>query len=83
MKGMNTQEEIFEKEWNIHPYYRRELAMAYSPDILPESAVRRLNLWIKCNRQLTEELRQHGYRPRQQVFTSIQVEVLFRYLGRP
>ena len=24
-----------------------------------------------------------GYRPRQRVFTSLQVELIFRYLGRP
>lgn len=75
--------ETEEKEWDIHPYYRRELAMAYAPDLLPESAVNRLAQWFKQNRNLTEELHRHGYRPRQQVFTSVQVEIIFRHLGKP
>ena len=83
MKENHVKEEKLEKEWDIHPYYRRELAMAYAPDLSPEAAVNRLAQWFRLNRQLTEELRQTGYRPRQQVFTPMQVEVIFRYLGRP
>lgn len=83
MKAEKLMSPIEEKEWNIHPYYRRELAMAYAPDLAPESAVNRLSQWFKFNKQLAEELRRHGYRPRQQVFTSAQVEIIFRYLGKP
>ena len=58
-------------EWPVRPYSKRELAMAYAPEISPVSALNRL------------ELGDTGYRPRQRVFTSLQVELIFRYLGRP
>ena len=60
-------------EWPVRPYSKRELAMAYAPEISPVSALDRL----------TRELGDTGYRPRQRVFTSLQVELIFRYLGRP
>ncbi len=72
-----------EKEWPVRPYCKRELAVAYAPDIAPASALNRLASWLKRNRQLTAELEQTGYNPRQQIFTSLQVELIFRYLGKP
>lgn len=72
-----------EKEWPVRPYYKRELAVAYAPDLAPVSALNRLAHWLKVNDRLSEELAQTGYKPRQQVFTSMQVELIFRYLGRP
>ena len=60
-------------EWPVRPYSKRELAMAYAPEISPVSALNRL----------ARELGDTGYRPRQRVFTSLQVELIFRYLGRP
>ena len=39
--------------------------------------------WMRYNDRLTRELGDTGYRPRQRVFTSLQVELIFRYLGRP
>ena len=63
-------------EWPVRPYSKRELAMAYAPEISPVSALR-------YNDRLTRELGDTGYRPRQRVFTSLQVELIFRYLGRP
>lgn len=72
-----------EKAWPVRPYYKRELAEAYAPDIAPVSALNRLALWFKQNSRLSEELLSTGYKSRQQVFTSMQVELIFRYLGRP
>lgn len=72
-----------EKEWAVRPYYKRELAEAYAPNLSPSSALNRLASWIKLNKTLCEELAQTGYRPRQQIFTSLQVEIIFRYLGKP
>ena len=65
-------------EWPVRPYSKRELAMAYAPEISPVSALNR-----RYNDRLTRELGDTGYRPRQRVFTSLQVELIFRYLGRP
>ena len=64
-------------EWPVRPYSKRELAMAYAPEISPVSALNRYN------DRLTRELGDTGYRSRQRVFTSLQVELIFRYLGRP
>lgn len=71
------------KEYRIRPYYKSELAEAYAPDICPRAALNRLALWIKKNTALTEALKQTDYRPRQQLFTSRQVALIFEYLGEP
>ncbi|NBH89719.1 DUF4248 domain-containing protein [Parabacteroides distasonis] len=70
-------------EWPVRPYSKRELAVAYAPDISPVSALNRLAEWMRYNDRLLRELANTGYRPRQRVFTSLQVELIFRYLGRP
>lgn len=69
--------------WPVRPYSKRELAIAYAPEISPVSALNRLAEWIRYNERLFRELGDTGYRPRQRVFTSLQVELIFRYLGRP
>lgn len=83
MRETSIPEEKIEKDWEIHPYYRRELAMAYAPELSPEAAVNRLTKWLKLNKALFRELQEYGYRPNQRVFTPVQVEAIFRYLGRP
>lgn len=70
-------------EWPVRPYYKRELAMAYAPDISPVSALNRLAGWIQHHRRLSHELDETGYQSRQRIFTSLQVDLIFRYLGRP
>ncbi|CAK7030719.1 MAG: hypothetical protein PARBB_01789 [Parabacteroides distasonis] len=70
-------------EWPVRPYSKRELAVAYAPDISPVSALNRLAEWMRYNDRLLRELADTGYRSRQRVFTSLQVELIFRYLGRP
>ena len=62
-------------EWLVRPYSKREIS--------PVSALNRLAEWMRYNDRLTRELGDTGYRPRQRVFTSLQVELIFRYLGRP
>jgi hypothetical protein len=76
-------EERIDNEWPIRPYYKRELALAYAPNIAPTSALNRLSVWLKMNGELYMALKKTGYVPRQKVFTSMQVELIFRYLGRP
>lgn len=72
-----------ENEWPVKPYYKRVLAQAYAPDISPVAALNRLALWIKLNEPLSKALLETGYNLHRQVFTSRQVELIFRYLGRP
>lgn len=83
MELNNNDEESQENAWSVRPYYKRELAEAYAPDIAPVSALNRLARWIKLNSQLNDALLVTGYKSRQQVFTSMQVELIFKYLGRP
>lgn len=72
-----------ETDWAPHPYSKRELAMAYAPEISPTSAVNRLMVWIHHHGELYEELRKAGYQDRQRVFSSRQVQLIFHYLGTP
>lgn len=79
----SDQEDDQEERWPVRPYYKRELAEAYAPDISPISALNRLAQWFKYNSRLSDALQQTGYKTRQQIFTSMQVELIFKYLGRP
>ena len=63
----------------MRPYSKRELAMAYAPDISPSSALNRLAGWVRHHRRLSDELDETGYQNRQRIFTSLQVELIFRY----
>lgn len=53
------------------------------PTISPASALNRLSKWMKLNLELDEALRHTGYKGSQKIFTSLQVELIFRYLGKP
>ena len=76
MKYVEDYENIPGKEWPVRPYYKRELAEAYAP-------TNRLSKWMKLNLELDEALRHTGYKGSQKIFTSLQVELIFRYLGKP
>ncbi|MBR1941631.1 MAG: DUF4248 domain-containing protein [Bacteroidaceae bacterium] len=67
----------------VRAYSKKELALAYLPDISPESAVNRLMCWIKLNRELTRELKKTGYSRWQKMLTARQVALIFHYLGEP
>lgn len=79
---MQTNNEYLD-EWPVRPYSKRELAMAYAPDISPCSALNRLAGWVRHHQKLSDELDETGYQNRQRIFTSLQVELIFSYLGRP
>jgi len=67
----------------LKSYSKKELAVAYAPDLTIGSAVNRLMYWIKLNQPLLQELLQLGYHTNQKVFTIKQVEKIFEYLGEP
>lgn len=69
--------------FNIRTISKCELAMLYSPEVSPRSAVNRLARWIRLNKELAQALYERGYRPRQQLFTPTQVEMIIYYLGEP
>ena len=66
---MNQRED--EREgWPVKPYYKRDLAVAYAS-------------WVHHHKVLYRALADSGYTDRQRMFNSVQVELIFRYLGRP
>ncbi len=83
MKPIVHTEDLPHEAWPIHPYYKRELAIAYAPGISPYSALNRLAKWLKVNEELSTALLKTGYTSRQQVFTSLQVKLIFQFLGKP
>lgn len=77
------QKEDNTEEWVIKPYYKRDLAVAYAPDITPVAALNRLASWIHHHKVLYQALIDSGYNDRQRIFNSVQIGLIFLYLGRP
>jgi hypothetical protein len=74
---MNQRED--EREgWPVKPYYKRDLAVAYAPDITPVAALNRLSSWVHHHKVLYRALADSGYTDRQRMFNSVQVELIFR-----
>ena len=46
-------------------------------------ALNRLSSWVHHHKVLYRALADSGYTDRQRMFNSVQVELIFRYLGRP
>lgn len=67
----------------IKAYSKKELALAYAPEITMNAALNRLALWIRTNTTLWQELLHSGYHPTQRYFTAYQVGLIFRYIGEP
>ncbi len=70
-------------EFKIRAYGWQELAILYAPNLTPESAGKRLAMWVKQNPHLREALRQAGWRRGQRVLTPLQVQRVVEYLGEP
>ena len=62
---------------------KKELALAYCPDIDYTAALKKLNQWIRTNTELSARLASTGYIATQRRFTPQQVKLLFHYLGEP
>lgn len=77
------EEETYVGTWPVKPYYKRDLAVAYAPDITPVAALNRLSAWIHHHAILYQALVDSGYVDRQRIFNSVQVKLIFHYLGRP
>lgn len=77
------EEETYLGEWPVKPYYKRDLAVGYAPDITPVAALNRLSAWIHHHKLLYYDLLDSGYVERQRIFNAVQVELIFHYLGRP
>ena len=62
---------------------KKELALAYCPDIDYTAALKKLNQWIRTNAELSARLAATGYVATQRRFTPQQVKLLYHYLGEP
>ena len=60
---------------------KKQLAVAYSPELSVGGAINRLRRWLHYNEALMAELRLTHYRETQHLLTSRQVEVIIRHLG--
>jgi len=67
----------------IQSYSKKELALAYAPNLSMSGALNRLAAWISHNPPLVKALDDTGYTIKQRVFTCKQVELIFEYLGEP
>ena len=67
----------------IRSYSKKELAVAYAPDLSYSGARKRLHYWLHLNEPLMAELRAAQYHDSQRLLTARQVEIIFRHLGEP
>ena len=71
------------KNFKLQQYGRMELAQLYCPDIAPESAWKKLKLWISLSPGLVERLMSLGYDSHTRSFTPAQVRAITEALGEP
>ena len=67
----------------IRSYSKKELALLYFPDSHPHTASNHLMRWFNRNRELCQALEARGYYRPSKHFTSIQVSIIFDYIGEP
>ena len=62
---------------------KQQLALLYSADLTPHSAVNRLMRWIGQCEPLLKALDETGYKKYNRIFSPKQVALIFQYLGEP
>ena len=67
----------------IKRYTKKELALLYFPDSMPDTANKHLMRWIKRNKHLMQKLEEINYKPNERWFTKQEIEIIFRYIGPP
>ena len=72
-----------EKEFEIKPYTKKELALMYFPHSMPRTAVNHLMQWVRMNPPLREALGQAHYRPANKTLSKPQVKAIVHFLGEP
>jgi hypothetical protein len=72
-----------EDTFKIRSYGFGELAHLYLPNILRNSATRRLRSWIRHNPKLSEELIRLGYSENTRLLTPAMVSEIISLLGEP
>ena len=80
---MNKETEQSEVHVKVRSYGLTELGLLYNPSLQPDSAAKAIKRWIAFNKDLTTALQQSGWRKGQRMFTPLQTQQIFRFLGEP
>ena len=72
-----------EERFDYRSYTKTELALMYSPDSTPATALQCLTRWMKQCRPLMAELASMGYNKFRHTLFRQEVEAIVRYLGEP
>lgn len=72
-----------EKNFEYRSYGKGELALLYIPNVLQQSAVDQLNIWIATAPGLMERLTATGMKPTARRYTPAQVRLLVDVFGEP
>ena len=72
-----------EERFDYRSYTKTELALMYSPDSTPATALQCLTRWMKQCHPLMAELASMGYNKFRHTLFRQEVEVIVRYLGEP
>ena len=67
----------------VKTYTKKELALLYFPDSMPETATKHLMRWVKRSKPLMQELEATNYKTEQKWLTKKQVGIIFRHIGPP
>ena len=72
-----------EERFDYRSYSKTELALMYSPDSTPATALQCLTRWMKQCRPLMAELASMGYNKFRHTLFRHEVEARVRHLGEP
>ena len=72
-----------EERFGYRSYSKTELALMYSPDSTPATALQCLTRWMKQCRPLMAELASMGYNKFRHTLFRHEVEAIVRHLGEP
>ena len=72
-----------EERFDYRSYSKTELALLYSPDSTPATALQCLTRWMKQCRPLMAELASMGYNKFRHALFRHEVEAIVRHLGEP
>jgi len=74
---------MIEKNFEYRSYGFGELAQLYCPNIAPKSANNMLHRWIRFNKKLASDLKEHGYYIGLRNLTPKMVAIIVNALGEP
>ena len=72
-----------ENDFQPRTYTKTELALMYSPNSTPTTALQCLTRWMKQCRPLMSELETMGYNKYRHILLRREVEAIVRHLGEP